>query len=109
MHNLKNLRKNIETYKKKFKERNVDFDIADLMADSNSSSMNHSTPNDASNISDNNSSNYGNIKLSDTGVHNRLSSNSLSIGGSPDMNANDFAIISGEGDDDDDLFSFLLD
>ena len=87
-----------------------DFDIADLMADSNSSSMNHSTPNDASNISDNNScSNYSNIKLSDTGAHNRLSSNSLSIGGSPDMNANDFAIISGDRDDDDDLFSFLLD
>ena len=30
MHDLKNLRKNIETYKKKFKERNVDFNISDF-------------------------------------------------------------------------------
>ena len=27
MHNLKDLRKNLEVFKKKFKERNVDFDI----------------------------------------------------------------------------------
>ena len=27
MHNLKDLRKNLEFFKKKFKERNVDFDI----------------------------------------------------------------------------------
>ena len=30
MHNLKDLRKNIDTYKKKFKDRNVDFDILDF-------------------------------------------------------------------------------
>ena len=30
MHNLKNLRKNINTYKKKLKERNVDFNILDF-------------------------------------------------------------------------------
>ena len=30
MHNLKNLRKNIDTYKKKLKERNVDFNILDF-------------------------------------------------------------------------------
>ncbi|MBD1138155.1 serine--tRNA ligase [Pelagibacterales bacterium SAG-MED41] len=30
MHNLKNLRKNIGTYKKKFKDRNVDFNIIDF-------------------------------------------------------------------------------
>ena len=28
MHNIKDLRKNLETFKKKFKERNVDFDVA---------------------------------------------------------------------------------
>ena len=28
MHNIKELRKNLETFKKKFKERNVDFDVA---------------------------------------------------------------------------------
>ena len=27
MHNLKDLRKNLETFKKKFKDRNLDFDI----------------------------------------------------------------------------------
>ena len=27
MHNLKDLRKNINTYKEKFKDRNLDFDI----------------------------------------------------------------------------------
>ena len=27
MHNLKELRKNLDSYKKKFKDRNVDFDI----------------------------------------------------------------------------------
>ena len=30
MHNLKSLRKNIEIYKKKFKERNVDFDTSNF-------------------------------------------------------------------------------
>ena len=30
MHNLKNLRKNIDIYKKKFKDRNVDFNISDF-------------------------------------------------------------------------------
>ena len=30
MYNLKNLRKNIDTYKKKFKDRNVDFNILDF-------------------------------------------------------------------------------
>ena len=30
MHNLKDLRKNIDTYKKKLKDRNVDFDILDF-------------------------------------------------------------------------------
>jgi len=30
MHNLKSLRKNIDTYKKKFKDRNVDFNISDF-------------------------------------------------------------------------------
>ena len=30
MHSLKNLRKNIDTYKKKFKDRNVDFNILDF-------------------------------------------------------------------------------
>ena len=28
MHNIKDLRKNLETFKKKFKERNIDFDVA---------------------------------------------------------------------------------
>ena len=30
MHNLKDIRKNIDTYKKKFKDRNVDFNISDF-------------------------------------------------------------------------------
>ena len=30
MHNLKNLRKHIDTYKKKFKDRNIDFDTLDF-------------------------------------------------------------------------------
>ena len=30
MHNLKNLRKNIDTYKKKLKDRNIDFNILDF-------------------------------------------------------------------------------
>ena len=30
MHNLKSLRKNIDTYKKKFKDRNVDFNVSDF-------------------------------------------------------------------------------
>ena len=30
MHNLKELRKNLEHFKKKFEERNVDFDIIDF-------------------------------------------------------------------------------
>tara|TARA_X000000950_G_scaffold261785_1_gene332367 strand:- start:9 stop:1256 length:1248 start_codon:yes stop_codon:yes gene_type:complete len=32
MHDLKNLRKNINIYKKKFKDRNIDFDISDFNA-----------------------------------------------------------------------------
>ena len=30
MHNLKELRKNLENFKKKFEDRNVDFDIIDF-------------------------------------------------------------------------------
>ena len=30
MHNLKDIRKNIDTYRKKFKDRNVDFNISDF-------------------------------------------------------------------------------
>ena len=30
MHSLKNLRKNLDNYKKKFKERNLDFNIDDF-------------------------------------------------------------------------------
>ena len=30
MHNLKDLRKNLDTIKKKFQDRNVDFDISDF-------------------------------------------------------------------------------
>ena len=30
MHNLKELRKNLDNFKKKFKDRNVDFDIDDF-------------------------------------------------------------------------------
>ena len=31
MHNLKELRKNLDTIKKKFKDRNIDFDVKILM------------------------------------------------------------------------------
>ena len=31
MHNLKELRKNLDIYKKKFKDQNVDFDINNLI------------------------------------------------------------------------------
>ena len=31
MHNIKDLRKNIETYKKKFKDRNLIFDSANFL------------------------------------------------------------------------------
>ena len=30
MHNLKDLRKNLETFKKKFKDRNLDFNIVEF-------------------------------------------------------------------------------
>ena len=30
MHNLKELRKNLDTFKKKFENRNIDFDINDF-------------------------------------------------------------------------------
>ena len=30
MHNLKNLRKNLSIYKKRFKDRNLEFDIVDF-------------------------------------------------------------------------------
>ena len=32
MHNLKDIRKNLDIYKKKFKERNLDFDIDEFTA-----------------------------------------------------------------------------